>query len=268
MNPKVSILMGIFNCSKTLDESIQSIIKQTYNNWELIMCDDGSTDNTLEIANNYAVHYPDKIIVIRNKENKGLAYTLNQCLKHATGIYIARQDGDDISLPNRLEVQVEFLESNPQYSIVSTGMILFDEKGEWGEKKNVEAPKKLDYIKATPFAHAPSVMKKVALESVGGYRSIPKTNRVEDYDLWFRMREKDCIGYNLQQSLYLVRDDRDAISRRKLRFRINETLVKLEGYKRLKIPIYSYINAVKPIVVGIIPIKIYKYIRRKKHKIK
>lgn len=265
MNSKVSILMGIFNCSRTLDESIQSIIKQTYNNWELIMCDDGSIDNTLEIAEKYAVHYPNKIIVLRNIENKGLAYTLNQCLKHATGIYIARQDGDDISLPNRLEVQVEFLESNPQYSIVSTGMILFDEKGEWGEKKNVETPRKLDYIKETPFAHAPSVMKKAAIESVGGYRSIQWTLRVEDYDLWFRMREKGYVGYNLQKSLYLVRDDRDAISRRKLKFRINETLVKIDGYKRLKIPVYKYIYSLRPILVGLIPVRFYSILRRRRH---
>ena len=173
----VSIIMGIYNCANTLEESIESIIKQTYENWELIMCDDGSTDNTYQIAQKYLNTYQDKIHLIKNEKNEGLALSLNRCLKHANGTYIARQDGDDISLPERLQIQVEFLKNNPQYTIVSSGMILFDENGKWGAKDNVEIPEKVDYVKETPFAHAPSVFYKAAITSVGGYRNIAKISR-------------------------------------------------------------------------------------------
>lgn len=267
MNSKVSILMGIFNCSNTLEESIESIIQQTYSNWELIMCDDGSTDSTYQIAQKYVLKYPEKIRLLRNEKNMGLSYSLNKCLKEATGDYVARQDGDDISIPNRLEKQIDFLEGNPEYSIVSTGMILFDEEGEWGEIRYTEKPKKHDFIKSTPFAHAPSCMKRSILTSVGGYRDTQMTLRVEDYDLWFRIYEKGFIGYNMQDYLYKVRDDRNAISRRKFKYRINETYVKINGYRRLGIPFYKYIYTLRPIIVGMLPVPVYNFLRRNRHRI-
>ena len=125
---KVSIIMGIFNCAETLSDAIKSILSQTYSDWELIMCDDGSTDNTFHIAQTFASKNPN-IVLIKNDRNMGLNYTLNRCLELATGEYIARMDGDDISLPNRLEEEVSFLDQHPQYAIVSTPMIYFDENG-------------------------------------------------------------------------------------------------------------------------------------------
>ena len=106
MEEKVSIIMGIYNCQDTLPEAIDSILEQTYTNWELILCDDCSTDNTYSIAEQYKNKYPEKIILIRNSENKKLAFTLNHCLEYATGEYVARMDGDDISAPNRFEKQL------------------------------------------------------------------------------------------------------------------------------------------------------------------
>ena len=114
MNKKVSIIMGIYNCADTLPEAIDSIVNQTYVNWELIMCDDGSKDTTYQIAEKYQKMYPDKIVLIKNEKNQGLNYTLNHCLQYVTGDYIARMDGDDLSLPTRLEKEVTFFENNTQ----------------------------------------------------------------------------------------------------------------------------------------------------------
>ena len=88
--------MGIYNCAKTLPEAIDSILAQTYSNWELIMCDDGSSDDTYAIAEKYKITYPNKIKLIKNEKNLGLNATLNNCLKYVDGNYIARMDGDDI----------------------------------------------------------------------------------------------------------------------------------------------------------------------------
>ena len=109
---KVSIIMGIYNCASTLSEAIDSILMQTFKDWELIMCDDGSIDNTYQIAKRYQKHVGRKIVLLKNDQNMGLNYTLNRCLAVASGEYIARMDGDDISLPTRLEKEVEFLKED------------------------------------------------------------------------------------------------------------------------------------------------------------
>lgn len=92
--PEISIIMGIYNCESTLNEAVASIKNQTVQNWELIMCDDGSSDRTYEIAEN--LQRADKrIVLLKNEHNLGLNITLNNCLKKARGAYIARMDGDD-----------------------------------------------------------------------------------------------------------------------------------------------------------------------------
>ncbi len=112
---EVSIIMGVYNCEKYLRESIDSILNQTFKDWELIICDDGSSDKTYYIVQEYQSKYPERIKVIQNKKNLGLNETLNRCLKLAKGKYIARQDGDDISFKNRLEEEYNFLEKILDY---------------------------------------------------------------------------------------------------------------------------------------------------------
>ena len=258
MECKVSIVMGIYNCEKYLAESIESILNQTYKEWELIMCDDGSIDNTVKIASEYVNKYPDKIKLLINEKNMGLNYTLNKCILHAKGEYIARQDGDDVSLPNRLEIEMRFLEENPEYSLVSSNMIFFDEKGDWGRSHNYGELKKENFIKGSPICHAPCVIKTEALKDVGCYSVDEKLLRVEDYHLWFKLFIAGYKCYSLEETLYKMRDDNDAYKRRNLKNRINETRLKLWGFKKIKIPIYKYIWAVKPIIAFLLPKKIYQ----------
>ena len=89
---KVSIIMGIYNCATTLPEAIDSIFAQTYSDWQLILCDDGSKDGTYVVAKAYQERLPDKIILLKNEENMGLNHTLNRCLQVAAGEYVARMD--------------------------------------------------------------------------------------------------------------------------------------------------------------------------------
>lgn len=266
-NEKISIIMGIYNCDRYLRESIESILSQTYKNWELIMCDDGSTDNTYKIAKEYENRYPDKIILLKNKENKGLNYTLNKCLEKASGKYIARQDGDDISISTRFEKEINFLRENKDYGFVTSNMILFDESGEWGKTKNKEKPNKIDFVKGSPFCHAPCLIKKEVFEEVKGYSVDKKLLRVEDYHLWFKIYSKGYIGYTIQEPLYKARDDRDAYKRRNYRNRINEARVKIIGFKMLKIPIRYYIYILRPLIVGLLPMRVYDILHKNKLKI-
>ncbi|MPN14520.1 putative glycosyltransferase EpsE [bioreactor metagenome] len=259
--------MGIYNCESTLKESIESIINQTYTNWELIMCDDCSKDNTFNVAKEYKDKYPEKIKLIKNEKNITLGPTLNRCIELADGKYIARQDGDDLSVYHRLEKQVKFLEENNKFDLVSSAMSIFDENGEYGIRKLKSEPEGKDLMKGSVFAHATVVIKTEVMKSLNGYSQELTKKQVEDYDLWFRFFEKGYRGYCLEDVLYNVREDRDAYKRKSINRRINEIRVMIEGCKRLKLPVNNYIMIAKPMIAAIIPQKILMQYHRNKFKL-
>lgn len=261
---RVSIIMGIFNCASTLSDAIDSIIAQTFENWKLIMCDDGSSDDTYAIAQEYQNRYSEKIVLLQNERNMGLNYTLNHCLKYADTEYVARMDGDDISLPTRLEEEVKFLDTHPEYDIVSCPMIYFDENGDYRTGIGGGEPSINTMVRGTPFCHAPCMVRREAYEAVNGYSVADNRLRVEDWDLWIRMYEKGYRGYNLDEPLYKMRDDRNAYSRRKFMYRINEAEVAASAVKRLHLCPLNYLFCLKPIFVGLLPKPIYHSLHRKK----
>ena len=263
--PRISVLMGIYNCAPTLAQALDSLLAQTYQEFKVIMCDDGSTDNTVEVAQLYVDRYPGKFILIRNRQNMGLNYTLNHCLEYADTEYCARMDGDDISLPERFEKEIAFLDSHPEIAIVSTPMIYFDEDGDFRTGGGGDRyPGKSDFIKGTPFCHAPCMVRTEAYKAVNGYSVNPKLLRVEDYHLWFKMYAKGYRGYILPEPLYKMRDDRNAMARRNWRNRINEFYVKRIGFSMLSIPVYKRVWMFRPILVGLLPSSVYNYLHRKR----
>lgn len=263
-SPKVSIIMGIYNCERTLSESIESIINQTYDSWELIMCDDCSQDKTYDIADKYRKIYPEKIRLIRNDRNLSLGPTLNRCLKYVTGEYVARHDGDDLYIKDKLEKQVKFLESNKEFDLVGTGMKIFDENGVYGERFLKESPKGIDLMKGTTFAHATILVKTKVYRELNGYSESMDRKGVEDYDLWFRFFQKGFNGYNLNDALYEVREDREAYKRKNINRRMNEIKTMLYGRKLLKIEFKYNLYIIKPIITIIIPSKLLMAYHRKK----
>lgn len=184
--PKVSMIMGVYNCQETVEESIESILHQTYENWELIICDDASTDGTYEKVLSYTKRHPERIRLIRNQQNQRLAASLNRCLAEARGELIARQDGDDLSVPIRLEKQVHFLDTYPEYDVVGTAMTVFDETGTKGVRALVSEPDRKVLARGTPFCHGTIMMRASAYKALQGYRSVKTTRRMEDIDLWIR----------------------------------------------------------------------------------
>lgn len=264
---KVSVIMGIYNCENTLAESIDSILTQTYKDWELIMCDDGSKDNTYKIAKSYAEKYK-QIVVFRNEKNQGLAYSLNKCIEKSSGKYIARMDGDDISLPERLERQVEYLENNQQVDILGTNVYYFDEQGVWGKSNAKQQLDKIDIACGKIFAHPSVMMKKSCLEVVGGYISNKLTRRAEDYDLWCRMYEKGFNGENLKDYLFKYRLDSNAYKKRKYKHRVEEFRLKRYWHKRFKLNFRYSKFYIKPLIVGLIPCSIMLKLHKKRYGVK
>lgn len=260
--PKVSVLMGTYNCAETVGRSIEAIIGQTFENWEMIICDDASTDETFKIVLSYAEKDP-RIKVIINEKNYGLSYSLNRCIELATGEYCARMDGDDVCDTERFQKQVDFLDRHREYGFVSTTMKRFDENGIYQNppKGAMYSPQKRDFVKGSPFCHAPAMLRKTSYERVQGYRDKEWTRGVEDYDLWFRLYANDITGCVINEPLYSMFDGRDAAGRRTFKRRMNEARVRMYGYRMLGISKIYFVYVLKPIVIGLIPQWIYKKIR-------
>lgn len=263
-NKKISVIMGIYNCAATLSEAVGCILAQTYPNWELILCDDGSRDDTYALAQSLQQQYPEKITLLRNDTNRGLNYTLNRCLEHASGSFIARMDGDDICDPRRLEREMSVLEENPELSIVSCDMAFFDESGSWGKISHPTDPRKEDFPRESPFCHAPCLVRREAYDAVDGYSVSDKLLRVEDYHLWIKMYAHGFRGRNIHEALYQMRDDRNAYSRRRFRYRLNEAYVKLLAVKMLKLPAWMAVYALRPVLTGLMPRFLYDFLHKRR----
>ena len=259
--------MAVYNAEKTLDEAIESILEQTYQNWQFIICDDCSTDGTYTKLLQYKESHPEKFIIIQNEKNSKLAYSLNHCLKYADGEYIARMDADDIALPDRFEKQVAYLDSHPDMAVVGTSMMRFDENGDFGELASYQNPDKYILKTAVPYFHATILMRREAMEKIGGYTVAKRTERGQDLDLWFKFYAKGFEGANLAECLYRVREDRAAIKRRKLKYDICFVKTRLIGFKMLGFPFKWKLYAFKPVISHFIPYKL-KVRRRNKQQAK
>lgn len=265
--PKISVIMGVYNCKNRnlLETSIDSIIAQTYKDWEFIICNDGSTDDTLEIL--HTLEKKDsRIKVISYDKNHGLNYALNECLKVARGAFIARQDDDDISYPQRFEKELQFLNENPECGFVGCIADVYDDAGVWGEYLVEERPTKKSFLWNSPFMHPTIMVRKKVYDSVNGYRIAKETRRCEDLDLFMRMYSKGIYGYNIQEKLYKYRLVNDPQKKyRPMKYRVDEAIVRYKGYKKLEIGVVGIPYIIKPILVGIIPQKLLYKIKKKRY---
>ena len=151
----ISVVMAVYNGESCVDDAIKSILNQTFKDFEFIIVDDGSSDNSYNIIKSYASR-DKRIKIIRNLVNLGLTKSLNKAILLSKGTYIARQDDDDISLPNRLEYQIKFLQENPDYAFCGCNGILKQNKAELLKSFSLEEIKR-NLIKKNCFAH-PSII--------------------------------------------------------------------------------------------------------------
>lgn len=254
LDDKISVIMACYNCANTLPKAIDSILAQTYTNWVMICCDDGSRDNTFEILSQYKAQYPDKFVIIRNDGNKKLPYSLNHCLQYVQTDLVARMDGDDWSVPERFEKQAAFLKQHPEYDLVGTGVTVFD-----GEKKIASIikqpePTRKSMLRQNAFSHATIMTYKRVYDALGGYSLDPTVLRVEDVDLWCRFLAAGFKGYNLPDELYVILEDADAIRRRTFRARWNSAVTRSRGYRIMGfkgfvcyLPFLNILKAVVPV---------------------
>ena len=249
----VDVIMGVFEPDKAmLQVALDSIWAQTFHDLRIIVCDDGSRDDTSLWLEQYACT-KGPMLLLRHEKNQGLAAALNTCLKHTSAPYIARQDADDYSLPDRLEKQVAFLEKHPNIAFVGSSLKLFDSTDVWGQKNYPCFPKKEDFLFSIPYMHGALLFRRDALLSCGGYHPCKITRRAEDYELLMRMTAQGAKGANLPEPLYAFREDDGAVARRKYRYRLDEVRVRWQGFSRMGILWKGLPYVVKPLIVGLLP---------------
>lgn len=201
-NPVISVVMSVYNSEQYLEEAIESILNQTLSNFEFIIVNDGSTDNSISIIKSYME--TDNRIVMIDRKNKGLPYSLNEGVAKAKGEYIARMDADDKAFKNRLEHQLNYMLANADIDLSYFDTVFIDKNSKivcpsWRPKK---VEKVLSCLKEHNFIPHPTVMfKKSVFENVGGYDESFRTG--QDLNLWLRMKEeKYNFGYIDKALLY------------------------------------------------------------------
>jgi len=199
--PKITILMPVYNGEKYLKKSIESILNQTFKDFEFLIINDSSTDNSEKIIKSYA---DPRIIFIQNEKNIGVTKTLNRGLELATGEYIARMDADDISLTKRLNKQIKFLEANPKIGICGTWIkTIGNIKGYIQKYPTNPNEAKAQMLFYTPLAHPTVMMRKNILKRFN-LKYDENLRNGQDYDLWSRALKYTKIS-NLNKVLLLYR---------------------------------------------------------------
>ncbi len=264
-DPLISVIMAVYNCEGTLTPAVNSIIGQTYTNWELVICDDASTDDTARILARLERELgPGQCKLLKNDVNRRLAFSLNRCLSVATGDYVARMDGDDISQPDRLARQMDYLVRHPEVHLLGTSMRRFSHAGE-GEVIYPASPQPdrwtLGRSSKAPFFHATILARKELYERLGGYTVAWRTQRAEDLDLWFRFFAAGYVGRNVPDPLYLVREDGAAIRRRTPQSRLGDFLIRVRGSWMLRYPPQAYLRCVVNLLKVLLPYKVFDWHR-------
>ncbi|MCR4793345.1 MAG: glycosyltransferase [Lachnospiraceae bacterium] len=256
--------MGVHNQwdTEALERAVNSVLAQTCGDFEFIIWNDGSDAGALELLNKLPSMDP-RIRLAGCDENRGLAFSLNECIKMARGRYIARMDADDESLPDRFEKQVGFLESNKEYSWCGSAAELFDEDGTWGYRQMPEIPEKRDYYKYSPFIHPSVMFRGEIFNEENGYLESEETLRCEDYEMFMNLSDKGLKGYNLQDALFRYRETKKSYHKRTIRYRVCEARIRYQGFKKMGMlfPL-GWLYVIRPIAACAVPPSLIGLVKR------
>ena len=262
----ISVIITAFNAERYITESINSIISQTYQNWIIIAVDDGSTDNTYEKLNQFKIKLKNKFILIKNKKNLGINISLNKALEKVNTPFFTRQDADDLSLPNRLEILINSLKQNSKYQFVSSKMRSINDNNLIYPINLIKIPKKSDFIVSLPYCNAPTLFRSSILKKVRFNPSKIYKKRFEDYEFFFQCISNNFNGYNLEVITYLVRQDLNYHSKIIPSQRIVESYLKFRIFIKFRINFINILHIFIPLIKIFIPLKVYKALLKNYYK--
>ena len=259
---KLSVIMSVYNGRRYLKEAVESILNQTFKNFEFIIIDDGSTDKSPQILDEYAKR--DKRIRVIHQKNIGLTKSLNKALKLAQGRYIARMDADDIAYKSRFKKQVKFLQKHPKIGLVGSYVDVIDEKGKTiGQFIYPTSDKKIkkELIKKNPFCHPIVMFKKEVTEKTGAYNE--DFSAAQDYDFWMRI-SKYYQMVNLPEVLGAWRIERESITSQKNLSQIKANLhIQRKAIKDGLYPWYYLIFLLRTCFLFIFPFRFRNFIKKR-----
>jgi len=208
MMPTVSVIFCVYNGLPFLNQAVDSILNQTFEDFEIVFLNDGSTDGSKEVMLEYA--RKDPRVQYHEQENQGLTKSLNTCLRLVKGDFIARHDADDYSHVTRFQKQVEFMRRNPRVGILGTHFCYVDDNGRMTRRFNLptsDAEIRRRMQQGNQFAHGSVMLRREVLDLVGTYSDTPEHQYIEDYEFWVRIMRK-FQGANIPEILYYYRPNR------------------------------------------------------------
>ncbi len=244
----VSVIIACHNAEDYIDECLESLVNQTYNNIEIIICDDASTDDSYAILELWSKK-DKRVKIIRNSQNLFAAISRNKCFEAAAGDYYMIQDIDDISNHNRIETLLSVFEKEEIDFVSSAARCFNNEMSSLGKIISHKTfPNKWDFLWGISFMHPATMFKRECITDVRGYRVSSETRRCQDYDLFMRLYAKGYKGKNIGEVLYYYRQNDDTLKRGgNLLSAKCEYKVRKYGYKLLSIPfLLSFIFSMKP----------------------
>lgn len=252
MPPSATVLMAVYNSEKLLSGSLESVLGQTHDDFELLVVDDASTDDTLAIVQEYALR-DDRITVLRNESNLGLGACLAAGVEAAQGEVIVRIDADDHCFPDRLERQLCFLREHPDVDVVGGAAIEINDAGrEGGRRRMPEMHEEIvRSIWACPFVHPTVAFRRQRILDVGNYDA--RLRRRQDYELWFRCAKAGLRFHNLQEPVIYYRFDANAHKKQPLRLAMQQAGIGLAGCKMLGLPWWQYMAVTVPAWRALLP---------------
>lgn len=257
MNPEITVLMSVYNDKKYLSESVESILNQTFENFEFLIIDDASTDGSKDLLEEYAKE-DSRIKLICNKNNKGLSYNLAEGTSLAKAPWIARMDADDISVKDRLAIQIQYVKEHPSIDIVGSYVIDIDDEGNELELRKVPTTheKIANLIWTCPFIHPTVLFKKESIIKAGSYDR--NLRRRQDYDLWFRCHEASLRFDNIDMPLLFYRATDAYYKKNNLKVQLQQAKMGFAGAKKVKASPIAYIGVTVAFLKGILPYQIRK----------
>ncbi len=263
---EVSIIITAFNAEKYISDSISSILKQTFKEWIIIAVDDGSSDSTFDILNSFKTSLKSQFILIKNEKNLGINVSLNKALEKVNTPFFTRQDADDLSLPNRLEILINSLKQNTKYQFVSSRMRSINDEDLIFPINLKTYPNKSDFIVSLPYCNAPTLFRSLILKKVRFNPSKIYKKRFEDYEFFFQCISNNFYGFNVDDITYLVRQDLNYYSKILPSQRIVEAYLKFRIFFKFKISLINISHIFIPLIKIFIPTKIYKVLLKNYYK--